>query len=197
MVEKTESELILKGTPGDPPWAPSPAATELAEIFTSAPESRAVAQAWLPKLVEAESRDRNGIRTLLLERSQPEAIAEVALSDYRATARESSLLAAVSLLEGFGPRSWPTLRAMAQAGLEECELFLGLLANCEGIPERERVAALVELARRGHPSTRAAILDKLSRFREAMQRVVLQALAQDGDEEIRAEAQAALASLGD
>jgi hypothetical protein len=197
MVEKSESELILKGTPTDPPWTSSPAATEPAEIFTSASESRAVAQAWLPKLVEAESRDRNRIRNLLLEQSQPEAIAEVALSDFRATARESSLLAAASLLEGFGSRSWPTLRAMAQAGLEECELFLGLIANCEGIPERERIGALVELARRGHSSTRAAIFEKLSRFREAMKRVVLQVLAQDRDEEIRAEAQAALASLGD
>jgi hypothetical protein len=160
-------------------------------------EAREVALDWLPRLVDSASKDRNRMRRVLLKRSEPRAIADVAISEHRRTAREGFLLAAISLLDELGPRSWPVLRAMASAGTDECELFIGLIADCEGVSERERAGALTDLARRGNVCTKLAIFERVPLFSTVMKRAILRVLAKDEAEEIRDEALDYLSSLGD
>ncbi len=140
-----------------------------------------------PALVNAGV-DRNSLFDLIRRDSTPEAVCEVGFREYEATGQERCLLLTVSLLEDFGEEAWPVLKELAASKHPECELFVGLIANCDGVSSTQRADALCDLATHAEPVVRLTILDDLSDLSVDDSRSVLESLKDDSDDDVREEA---------
>ena len=160
------------------------------------PGTEQLAERLLPQLVGALPGQRLSLERELLARSSPRAIVETAFRKYDETAKADYLHHAAALLYQFGGRAWPTLREIARLPRPECELFVGVIARCPGVPLDQRAEALDDLARHPEPAVRLAVLGHLSELDPDLARPRLAILAEDDDGEIRGEARAILTSMG-
>ena len=92
----------------------------------------------------------------ILNFADPGEVITVALHEFRLYGYEGRLLLAASLLSRYGERAWPVLASLAKSGLPECEFFVSTIARLEGICCRERLNAMIDLARNPDPSIREA-----------------------------------------
>ena len=89
------------------------------------------------------------------------------------------------MLESIGKDAWPSLQEFASSKRSECELFVGLVAECDGVTVKERVATMKQLAENPYAGVRSAVVDELSEFEEDVQQSVLEVLAKNTDVDIR------------
>lgn len=150
--------------------------------------AREITLGLLENLLDAPSERINVLFNALRLISNPEDILDIALNEYHRTCRERYLTIAVSLLEERGNRAWPALRRLAQANHPESELFVGLIANCAGVPTKDRIEALLDLSRHPDRSVRFQLLENLGPFDVQQKREILASLSNDEDDEIRREA---------
>jgi len=148
-----------------------------------------------PALVDAEVAVRNSLFDLIRRDSTPEAVCKVGFHQYEATGRERCLSLTVSLLEDFGSKSWPVLSELAKSERPECELFVGLIAHCDGIPSAKRASALSKLAAHPDAAVRIEILDNLADLTAYDRQCVLETLTDDSDADICEEANQRLLDL--
>ncbi len=142
----------------------------------------------------APSELQNRLFDLLLASSSPEDIVQCAFRVYDETYRESVLLMSAAILERKGPEAWSALRLVASSVRAECELFISVIADCPGVPDRAKAAALRNLARNPHPEVRRRVLEACTRLSPQSLREVARAFSDDTDEEIREEAGAMIES---
>ena len=152
-------------------------------------------EAFFRKLVTAGAANRNVLFDLIRGDSTPEAVCEVGFREYEATGRERCLLLTASLLEAFGEKAWPVLKELAASKRPECELFVGLIAHCDGVSSTERTSALGELATHTDSVVRLTILDNVSDLSVDDRRSVLESLADDSDDDVREEARQRLLDM--
>lgn len=115
-------------------------------------------------------------------------ILDESLALFDETHREIFLIQAVALLETFHKFAWPALKRLIRLRRLETELFVPLIASCDGIPAEIRAESLRDLAISPHAEIRSAIFDQLSEFDETNVRPILEVLSQDEDDGIRDEA---------
>ncbi len=149
----------------------------------------------LALLTNAPSRLRNQIHSLLVRFCSSDEILDASLAQYKQTCQEQYLLQAISLLESKGKDAWRALRKLIRDNRCECELFIGLIARCDGVPASERVSAIKQLATNPHAEVRSALIDQLPEFDEESQRCALKLLKDDVDSEVRQEAEEYLVEL--
>ncbi len=154
------------------------------------------AETLLPLLLAAAPSERATLFQALLQRSTPAAIADVAFRLYDHTGREAYLLHAVALLEEWGAAAWPVLCSLAASPRPECELFVGLIARCRGVPAEERLRVLADLTAHPAVAVRSDILARINDFSPREVQPLLRNLASDSDPDLRAESQERLAVLG-
>ena len=116
----------------------------------------------------------------ILSFADPGEVFAVALREFRLYGYEGRLLLAASLLSRFGERSWPLLAFLAKSGLPECEYFVSTIARLEAVSSRERLNALIDLARNPDPSIRERVMDALEGYSEEEAAKVLNAIASGG-----------------
>lgn len=148
-----------------------------------------------PALVDAGVAVRNSLFDLIKRDSTPDAVCKVGFREYEATGRERCLSLTVSLLEDFGSKSWPVLSELVESERPECELFVGLIAHCDGIPSARRASALSKLATHPDAAVRIEILDNLADLTACDRQCVLEALTNDSDADICEEANQRLLDL--
>jgi hypothetical protein len=139
-------------------------------------------------LVDAGVDARNYLFDRITRSSTPEAVYSVGFGEYQASGEERGLLLTASLLEDFGKKAWPVLKELATSKRPECELFVGLIARCEGVPSAARAGALRELAAHPDPAVRLAILDNVKDLSLEHRQSVLESLTDDSDDDVREEA---------
>jgi len=149
----------------------------------------------LTLLVDSPSFLRNKIYSVLVQFCTPWDILDASLAQYEQTCQEQYLLQALSLLERVGKEAWPALRWLVGSERPECELFVGLIANCEQVTVNERLSVIKELSQNPHVEVRSRIIEQLTEFHADAQRSILEILAKDDEPEIREEAEQDLAEL--
>jgi len=155
--------------------------------------SEAVA-ALFASLVTAPREHACLLRDTLLQTAKPEQVLRVALRAYERHGTEVWLSTAAALLREMGVRAWPCLRALAESGRPECELFVEAIAACDGVPAQEKLAALTDLARNADPNVRRRVLELVADYEPATSARLLQILAAGPADDITEEAQERLAS---
>ncbi len=148
-----------------------------------------------PALVDVGVAVRNSLFDLIRRDSTPEAVCKVGFHQYEATGQERCLLLTASLLEDFGEEAWPVLKELAASKQPECELFVRLIAHCDGVSSTARATALGELATHPDPIVRLAILDNLAGLSAGDRRAVLESLTDDSDDDVREEARQRLLDM--
>ncbi len=116
----------------------------------------------------------------ILSFADPGEVIALALHKFRLYGYEGRLVLAASLLSRFGERSWPVLASLAKSGLPECEYFVSTIARLDGISSRERLNAMIDLARNPDPSIRERVMDVLEGYSEQEAAEVLNAIASGG-----------------
>jgi len=91
----------------------------------------------------------------------PDAIIQSALALSRGPCDSDILQAAAGLLEHYASDAWPALDQLASSGRPESRYFVRQIAECEGIADCLRVAALASLAKNPDPDTRYEVADVL------------------------------------
>jgi hypothetical protein len=165
--------------------------TEAASTISEKPEqllfSRTIVRDLLELLIIGRPQLRYDIYTLLIPFCSADDILDVALERYADSRKEIYLLMARSSLERLGSQAWPTLLRFARSKHSETELFVGLIANCEGVPESERIDALSMLTQNPNTEVRRRILEHVHDLSEAGQKRILKLMLNDVDPEIRQE----------
>lgn len=146
-------------------------------------------------LVDAGPIDRTLHFNIIRRNSTPEAVCKTGFRGYKVTGRERYLSLTVSLLEDFGEEAWPVLKELAVSRHPECELFVGLIANCNGVSSTQHAGALSELATHPDIVVRLTILDNLSDLSVDDRQCVLETLTNDSDADICEEANQRLLHL--
>jgi len=140
--------------------------------------------------------ERRQLFDKLTKSSDPEVVVETAFREYDRTGREAFLLHGVSVLEAFGKQAWPALLRVAESGRTETELFLGLIARCPEVSDKERSNAFYLVAKHAPPPVRQGMLEHLVVLGPARELDILHDLAgSDPDPGIKAEAAERLAAL--
>ena len=85
---------------------------------------------------------------------------------------------AASLLSRFGERSWPVLASLAKSGLPNAILLA--IARRGLISSRERLNAMIDLARNPDPSIRERVMDVLEGYSVEEAAEVLKAIGSGG-----------------
>ena len=119
----------------------------------------------------------------ILSFADPGEILSVARHEYRLHGYEARLTTAASLLSRMGARAWTVLASLAKSGLPECECFVPIIATLDGVPEPDRVRALVNLAANPDSSTRGKVLEVIEQLPDSQRGRVLQVLAATGSQE--------------
>ena len=122
---------------------------------------------------------RLGVRAIL-SFADPGEVITLALHEFRLYGYEGRLVLAASLLSRFGERSWPVLASLAKSGLPECEYFVSAIARLDGISSRERLNAMIDLARNPDPSIRERVMDVLEGYSVEEAAEVLKAIVSGG-----------------
>lgn len=155
----------------------------------------AAARVFLPYLVGASYAQQNLFLDAVLQTCAPDDVLRAAMLLAEGSAGEAILEAAAGILEHFGERSWPALANLAARSDPRCRHFVRAVGYIPTADPQARIEVLVALAKNPDLDTRwlaAAVAEDVSPEAAA---IVWRTLSADPDEELRATAQARVASL--
>jgi hypothetical protein len=132
--------------------------------LTCPEKTRPLTEFLFPKLLSGPPARRRLVHLAIRIFGKPREILEVACEQFRIHGYEGRLIAAASLLGEFGTESWAVLREFASSGAPESEAFVELVASLEGVPTKERIDALADLARSADQGTRQRAFEVLGEF---------------------------------
>jgi hypothetical protein len=160
--------------------------------------SETVATSYFLRALESASgpAERRKWFTAVLRNCDPERIAQAALDEYDQTGRETLLLHAAALLEAAGEYAAPALEAISGAGREEVELFLGVIARCEGLNSRQRSLAFRRVVAFAPQFIHSALFEHLDSLEPADVRALLTYMSERStNENVRQEAKERIESF--
>ena len=123
----------------------------------------------MEELFHSTSEKRNKLYDLLLYNTSSKRILKASLELYNITCQERYLLQALSLLNQMGKKAWPALEWLSKSNEKECELFIELTANCEGVSLEERQRAISSLSESRHLEVRRAVYENFEEFEKEIQ----------------------------
>lgn len=162
-----------------------PLQEEATEASTTDVLPREFAEAIFSRLVRASDSTMNLLFDLLRTHSDPNSILDATLKEARNHGGERPWSMALSLFVDMGEAAWPALCRIAKMPGDDCILFISAIAQCPGISESERLAALKELAKNLDESVRWEVLSEADLLPSSIRRELLQVMAEDPSPAIR------------
>jgi hypothetical protein len=139
-------------------------------------------------LLSKDAKLRRNARATLLVHADPRALVEAAVQEYDQSGRSEILLHLRGILEDLGTSAWGALEAIAATMRNECELFVATIIKCPGVPDREMLRALRDVAANPSREVRAVIFEYLDCLPSRLAVDILHDLATDTDPEIAEDA---------
>lgn len=149
----------------------------------------------LTELVNAGSDTRNLFYNRIAREETPQDICDAGIQEYYRTGQERYLLMVLSLLENARQDAWPTLKKLAETQHSLCELFVPLIASCDGVAASKRRDALLALVTHPERYTSGSVLENLGAIPEDYRRVILERFEVNVHEDLRNEARELLEDL--
>jgi hypothetical protein len=149
----------------------------------------------LTEFVNANSESRNLFYNRIAREESPQDICDAGIQEYFKTGQERYLLIVVSLLENARQDAWPALQKLAITQHSVCELFIPLIASCDGVAASKRRDALLALVHHPEKFTSQAVLENLGELPEEYRRTILKRFETNFHEDLREGARELLEEL--
>ncbi|MEW6741709.1 MAG: hypothetical protein AB1486_03030 [Planctomycetota bacterium] len=146
----------------------------------------AVREAFRKVFAASSAAERRQLAQCLQRTVLPELVLQAALDEYRERGNAERLLLAASILEEYGEAALRPLTQMARVGAPECEYFLDALANLASDRSLFQSVrhALRDWSQHPDKAVRLGLVEIADAIPPALKAYLLNALADDSDEEV-------------